>query len=188
MESDNVKLPLFHGNGTEDIEQYQILHEIVQTIKQVVDEDIKRGQLAKNFRGRALDWYMKFMQVPMGKLMKNLAEIRNVLIEEFQKPKSELQYITELKEFKQYANKSIWDFGQRFKMLMAKVSFGMSDIQHKEWFITVLVPHIRMPLMQQKIATQSEALEIAMKLEASHVDETGVGMNQIQSQLAKLMI
>ena len=39
------------------------------------------------------------------------------------------------------------DFDQWLKTLMAKVSFGMSDIQHKEWFIAALVPHIRMPLM-----------------------------------------
>ena len=62
---------------------------------------------------------------------------------------------------------------------MSWVSFDMSDIQHKEWFIVALFPHIRHPLMQQKIATQSEALEIAMKLEASPVEETVVGMNQI---------
>ena len=51
-----------------------------------------------------------------------------------------------------------------------------------------LVPHINMPLMQQKFLTQSEALEIAMKLQASPVSETGVGMNQIQSQLANMTI
>ena len=45
-----------------------------------------------------------------------------------------------------------------------------------------------MPLMHQKIVTQNEALEIAMKLEASPVDEIGVGMNQIQSQLVNMVI
>ena len=62
---------------------------------------------------------------------------------------------------------------------MAQVKFDMIDIQHKEWFIATLVPHIRQQLMQQKIATQSEALEIAMKLEASPVGESVVGMDQI---------
>ena len=52
---------------------------------------------------------------------------------------------------------------------MARVSFKMSDVQHKEWFIVTLVPHIRQPLMQQNIVTQSTSLEIAMKLEASLV-------------------
>ena len=45
-----------------------------------------------------------------------------------------------------------------------------------------------MPLMQQNIATQTEALEIAMKLEASPVSKTKVGMNQIQSQLENMAI
>ena len=53
----------------------------------------------------------------------------------------------------------------------------MSDVQHKEWFIVALVSHIRQPLMQQKIVTQNEALEMAMKLEASPIGETAVGMN-----------
>ena len=64
----------------------------------------------------------------------------------------------------------------------------MSNVQNKEWFIAALVPHIRQPLMQQKILMQSEALEIAMKLEASPVGETTVGMNQIQAQLANLTL
>jgi len=42
--------------------------------------------------------------------------------------------------------------------------------------------------MQQNLASQSEALEIAMKLEASPVGETGAGMAQIKSQLANLSI
>ena len=63
---------------------------------------------------------------------------------------------------------------------MAQVSFDMSDVQHKEWFIATLVPNIQKPLMQQKIVTQRDALEIAMKLEASTVGENAVGMNQMQ--------
>ena len=55
----------------------------------------------------------------------------------------------------------------------------MSDVQHKELFIVPLVPHIWHPLMQQNIAMQSEALEIAMKLEASPIGETTVKVNQI---------
>ena len=64
----------------------------------------------------------------------------------------------------------------------------MSDVQHKEWFITMLVPHIIQPIMQQNIPTQSEALEIAMKLEASPVGETTVEMNQIQVHLANMIL
>ena len=71
---------------------------------------------------------------------------------------------------------------------MARANFKMSDVQHKEWFIAALVPHIRQPLMHQNIATQNEALEMAMKLEASPIGETIVGMNQIQAQIANLTL
>ena len=64
---------------------------------------------------------------------------------------------------------------------MAKVSFQMLDVQHKEWFIAVLLPHILGPLMQQKIESHIEALELAMKLEASPIGDGAVGMVQIQS-------
>ena len=66
---------------------------------------------------------------------------------------------------------------------MERISFDMSDIQHKKLFITTLLSHIRLLLMQQKIVTQSKALEITMKLEASPVGENVVGINQIQTQL-----
>ena len=66
--------------------------------------------------------------------------------------------------------------------------FEMRDIQHKEWFIAALVPDIRLSLMQQTIATQSEALEIAMKLEASPVGKNVVSMNQIQKKLANITL
>ena len=45
-----------------------------------------------------------------------------------------------------------------------------------------------MELMWQKIVTQTEALEIVMKMEPLLVGETGVGMNQIQLQSVNLMI
>ena len=75
MVGDDVKLPLFHGNGTEDIEKYWFLCEVVWTIKKVQDEDIKKGQLETTFRGQALDWYMKFVQVPTGHQQNTLAKI-----------------------------------------------------------------------------------------------------------------
>ena len=71
---------------------------------------------------------------------------------------------------------------------MAKVSFQMSDVQHKEWFIAALLTHIRTPLMQQKIVSQIEVLEIAMKLESLPIGKIDTGMMQIQSQLANLMV
>ena len=61
---------------------------------------------------------------------------------EFRKPKSESQCIIDIKDIKQALAETVWDFDQRFKTLMAKVSFQMYDVQHKEWFISALLPHI----------------------------------------------
>ena len=71
---------------------------------------------------------------------------------------------------------------------MARVSFEMSDIQCKEWFIVALLTHIRLPLMQQNIVTHNKALQISMKLDASHVGENAVEMSQIQMQLPNLTL
>ena len=142
MVGDEMKLPIFNGNGTDDPEQYWFLCEAIWTARQTIDDDVKKSQLATTLRGRALGWFMRFTRVPQGGTAKTLDEIRTGIFEEFMKSKSEAQYITELKEIKQFPNETIWDFDQRFKTLMARVSFEMSDIQHKEWFMEALVLHI----------------------------------------------
>lgn len=50
------------------------------------------------------------------------------LLKEFQKPKSESQCIIEIKEIKQNANDSIWDFDQIFKVLMDQLTFYILDV------------------------------------------------------------
>ena len=143
MVGNEMKLPIFHGNDIEDLEQYWFLCEVIWTARQTVDDDVKKSQLATTLKGRALEWFMRFMQVPQGGTTETLDEIQTGLFKEFKKLKFEAQYITKLKEIKQFPNETIWDFDQRFKTLMARVSFQMSDVQHKEWFITMIFPHIR---------------------------------------------
>ena len=57
-----------------------------------------------------------------------------------------------------------------------------------EWFIAMLFPHIWVPLMQQNIESQKEALELEMKLKSLSIDDGAAGIVQIQSQLANLTI
>jgi hypothetical protein len=65
--------------------------------------------------------------------------------------------------------------------------FQLQDIQHKEWFIVGILPHIQVPLTQQKVMTQVEAMEIAMHLEATpRGGDTSIGLAQVQSHLANL--
>jgi hypothetical protein len=56
--------------------------------------------------------------------------------------------------------------------VMGRLTFQIPDQQHREWFIAILLPHIHSPLLHQKVTSQSEALEINMKLEASPVKTT----------------
>ena len=104
-------------------------------------------------RGRVLDWYMKFSIVLAGVVPKTLNEIWLGLIDEFINPKYESQCITKIKEIKQLPTESVWDFQKKVKTLMAKVSFQMSDLQHKEWFMSTLLPHIQTLLMQYTIVS-----------------------------------
>ena len=53
--------------------------------------------------------------------------------------------------------------------------------------IAALLPHIRSPLMQQKVADQQEALEIAMKLETAPVEDNS-SIAQIQAQLVAMAL
>jgi hypothetical protein len=70
---------------------------------------------------------------------------------------------------------------------MGRLTFHIPNQQHQEWFITGLLPHIRKPLIQQKVVSQPKALEIAMKLESSPVGDNGE-MAQVQTQLDALTI
>ena len=57
MVGDDVKLPLFNGNETKDPKQYWFIYEVVCTVKQSKDKDIKKDQLVTTCRGRTLECY-----------------------------------------------------------------------------------------------------------------------------------
>ena len=88
-----MKLPIFHGNDIDDPKQYWFLCEEIWAARQTVDDDVKTSQLETTLRGRALEWYMRFMLVPQGGTAKTLDEIRKGLFEEFKKPTYKAQYI-----------------------------------------------------------------------------------------------
>jgi hypothetical protein len=93
-----------------------------------------------------------------------------------------------MKEIKQKVTEPICEFDQRFKTLTCRLIFQILDEQNKEWFIVALLPHIRVPLMQQKVSSQTEELEIAMKPEATPVGESSPGMSHILNQSTSLSL
>lgn len=181
---DDIKLPLFRGTGLEDPEYNWFFCEAVWNVKRVQDDAIKMAQLITMFRDRALTQFMKYS---LGKV-RTLANIRATLISELKKPKLESQCITKLKDIKKKPSGTVWEYDQKFKTLSDQVSFEIEPQRHQEWFIVVLLPHIRLPLMQQKVASQAQELEIVMNLEVSHIVETSFGMAQIQSQLINITL
>jgi hypothetical protein len=150
-------------------------------MKKVQDDDVNITQLETTFRECALVRYMNYRStIPTGQT-RTLAYIKLALLKEFQKLKSESQCITKPKEIKKFLNESIWDFDQTFNILKDQLAFQIPDEQHREWFIASLFPHIFFPLLQQKITSQSEAIDIDMRLEAALVGETGAGIYQVHS-------
>ena len=79
MEGDEMKLPIFHGNGTDKPEQYWFLCEVIWTTQETVDDDVKKSQLETILRGHALEWFMRFMRVPQGGTAITLDEIQTGL-------------------------------------------------------------------------------------------------------------
>ena len=128
----NVRLPTFNGNGIEDWEKHWYLCEAIWMVRLIHNPDIEKAQMITTLRGHAVDWFMKFCAAPIGTPQKTLEEIRRAMILEFRKPQSKSQCITKIKEIKQALIEIVWDFDQWFKMLMAKVIFQMSYMQHKE--------------------------------------------------------
>jgi hypothetical protein len=95
---DEMRLPIFMGDGSKDTDHHWFLCEAIWNIKNVTDEAVKRTQFSTTLRDCALSRYMNLVQGLSQP--KKLNHIKNVLIEKFKKPKSESQCITKLKEIK----------------------------------------------------------------------------------------
>jgi hypothetical protein len=149
--ADEMRLPIFTRDGSEDLDQHWFLCKVAWSIKQVNYEVVKRAQFSTTLRDSALSWYMKFSTVTTQP--KPLNTIKTMLSVEFKKPKLKSQCITELKKIKQRIVEPVWEFDRRFKTLTGHLSFHIPDEKKKEWFISTLLPHIRVPLMQHNITS-----------------------------------
>jgi len=64
MVGGEMRLPLLHGNGSEDPQQHWFLCEAMWRVKKVTDADMKANQMVTTFRDRELNWFMKFFRRP----------------------------------------------------------------------------------------------------------------------------
>ena len=81
-----------------------------------------------------------------------------------------------------------WDLDQRLESTIHEANMTLRDIQHYAWFIASLTPYLKSALSQQKISTQADALEAAMRLHETFVQDRGLGVQQIQAQVQNLCL
>lgn len=75
-----------------------------------------------------------------------------------------MQSIVGFKEIMMRLDETPWELDQRLKCTIHEANMNLADGQHREWFVASLLPHLRSALSQQKITTQAEALQIAIRL------------------------
>jgi hypothetical protein len=91
-----IWLPEFHGEGSEDPTKNLFIFENIWEAKHVMDEDRKVDQLTIIFRNRALEWFMSLSMKNLQGAPKTVANVKKELINEFQRPSSEDQYMNEM--------------------------------------------------------------------------------------------
>lgn len=102
----HMKLPTFKGVGDEDMDRFWFVARLVWTAKNVVKNAVKRAHLSLAFEGRALDWYMGYIDQHANTIIE---ENKNALKQKFKKPKSYSHIVKDLKDFKQGPYESIWE-------------------------------------------------------------------------------
>jgi hypothetical protein len=98
--------------------------------KHITDEDTKLAQLTITLRDHALDCYMILAMNNSPRKTRKIVDIKTLLINKFQKPISEDQYMNEMIEIRKKLGESIWEINQRFKKLKGKLKYLMTDMHH----------------------------------------------------------
>jgi hypothetical protein len=75
----------FFGKGDSDAEQRWFLYELIWRAKGTIAPDVKVVEFKTTFtlRGRALQWFMKFVQTDPQVSTNTLDEVKTILIAEF---------------------------------------------------------------------------------------------------------
>ena len=81
-----------------------------------------------------------------------------------------------------------WELDQRLKCGIHEANMNLTNSQQCDWFIVVLLPHLRISFSQQKVGTQVEALEITMTLHDTAILDATFGVQQIHAKLKNLYL
>lgn len=72
--------------------------------------------------------------------------------------------------------------------MIHEANMNLTDGEHLEWFVVLLTPLLRSTLSYQKLTTQVEALEIAMRLHETPLQDHSLGVQKIHAQLKNLYL
>jgi hypothetical protein len=148
-----IRLPKFRGEASKDPEKHLFICEKIWEAMDITYEDTKIMQLSITLRDHALDWYMSLdVNIPPV-VTRTIADVKKLLLNEFQKPNSEDQYINEMIQIRKKPGESVWEIDHRFKHLKGKLKYEITDMQHRHLFVNSLLPHLKYPLRQQKFQT-----------------------------------
>jgi hypothetical protein len=125
-----IRLLEFKGYVSEDPEKHLFICEKIWKEKRITYKDTKLAQLDITLRDHTLDSYLILAANNPPRTTKTISDIKNLLINEFQKPSLEDQYMNEMIEIRQKPRESIWEIDQRFKQLKGKMKYFMTDMKH----------------------------------------------------------
>lgn len=114
-----MKMPIFKGLSTKDPEQFWFVADVVWKSQNITNDDLKKAQLVTTLQDRVLRWYIKYS---MTHAIATLKDTKDALNNEFNKRKSQSQFITGVKEIEQKVNEFAWDFDQRLKCLLQQAN------------------------------------------------------------------
>lgn len=180
-----IKLMVFKGVGNEDPYQFWFMVRVVWEVQGVMDDNIKKEMFVSTLQDHALTWYIKHSNDNPNA---GIADIQATLNKEFSRPKSETLSIIRFKEIVMLPSETLWDMDQRLKCTICEANMTLTDGQRCAWFVASLTPHLRNVLSQKKLTTQAEALEIAMRLYETLIQDPNLRVQQIHTQLKNLCL
>lgn len=74
-----------------------------------------------------------------------------------------------------------WELDQRMKCIVREANMTLTHVKHDELLVASLTPHLRNVLLQQRLTTQVEALEVMMRLHESPIQDPNLGVQQIHT-------
>jgi hypothetical protein len=141
-----MRLPELKGEVSEDPKKHLFICEKILEEKHITDEETKLSQLSITLRDRALDWYMILVANSLPGTTRMIGDIKKLMINEFQNPSSEDQYMNVIIEIRQKPGESLWEIDHRFKRLKGKLKYVMKNMQYMHLFVNSLLPHLKYPL------------------------------------------